>query len=695
MNRKKILALCLALLMLTGGVFSLSACEATNDLPGNNGGAGGTPRQDLISGIKTDGMTFSIDSINAVKTASEIMDGEALPVVGDMETLLKLLLDRGVLYDNSAWQQEKRMYAYGEDSLMIEPAPGGSAPAPSAPVPDSAASIPAMAPEMAMDAGGGGTAGSHSQTNEQVAGVNEGDIVKTDGQYIYAMSPGSNSLRIIRADGARLEVVSTLTLDNIWGAEFYLIGNDRLVIVGNEYIQYQTMPGDGANTTPSLRIAPDFYGWYRSDFTAALIYDISDRTAPVLARKVSMDGWAVSTRVIGDTIYLVTNKYIWNIPFDEADSPMIRPYCLDTAEGEEFTAIGLESIYYVPDTNDSSYLLIGAIDVYSDEPFAPKAYLGAGSNLYMSRDAMYIAQTKWVQLNPRSGDMVEWWWPTGGEKTDILRFAINGTDVSYTGTGSVVGSPINQYSMDEYNGYFRIATTDWNSGTYVTILNSADMRTVGRTEPLAPGERMQSMRFTGDMGYVVTFENMDPLFTIDLTDPYNPRVLGELKIPGFSQYLHPVGNGLLLGIGRDTQETYTRDSRGVETVIGFIDTGIKVSLFDVSNPFDPREIDVLRLGEGWAEVSNNPRALMCDPSRNLYGFAMENWGNRGYWPVNALILNVENGKISVAATLKLEGYYGMYGSRLCYIGNTLYFVHETGVDIYAYNTFEKLGSLSF
>jgi len=282
-------------------------------------------------------------------------------------------------------------------------------------------------------------------------------------------------------------------------------------------------------------------------------------------------------------------------------------------------------------------------------------------------------------------------------KTDVMRFAINGTQVNYAGKGVVDGSPINQYSMDEHNGYFRIASTDWNQGTFVTVLNVADMQTVGRTEPMAPGEQMFSMRFMGDMGYVVTFEMVDPLFTIDLSDPHNPKVLGELKIPGFSQYLHPVGSGLMLGIGRDTQEIYTRNANGEEVVVGFQDVGMKVSLFDVRNPFDPIEASVLQLGEGWTEVSHNPRALMCDSNRNLYGFLVENWDSSGTneWSHNVVILRVENGRVSIAATLSLNSRYGIYGSRLVFIGDTLYVVQESGVIAYNYNSFAQLGSISF
>jgi uncharacterized secreted protein with C-terminal beta-propeller domain len=401
-------------------------------------------------------------------------------------------------------------------------------------------------------------------------------------------------------------------------------------------------------------------------------------------------------------VYLVTTKHVW-VPYEQADSALILPCVVDTAAGGGLEPFSLDRVFYLPGTNDAGYLIIGAVDVSSDAAIEPTAYLGAGSTIYMSRNNLYITKTRWENnpANGANGDAMEWeWgWRGGRQVTDIYRFSINGTNAAYSGMGAVSGMPINQYSMDEYNGYFRIATTDWEVGTLVTVLDK-DMKMAGQTEYLAPGEWMHSMRFMGDMGYVVTFEMVDPLFTIDLKDPYNPKVLGELKIPGFSQYLHPVGDGLLMGIGRDTQEIYTRDHNGVETVVGFHDTGLKVSLFDVSDPYDPLEVSVLRLGQGWTEIAHNPRALMCDPSKNLYGFTFENWGdeNNGWrQDFSALLIHVDAAAktLSVAADLDTGDKFTTWNSRLCFIGGTLYLVHEQGLRAYDYNSFVLAGTLAF
>jgi len=704
MKYKWIIALCLALAVLTGGLLILFTDAHDSPEKINSVQRGGKPfpvvLADLMgvfrpgANIKSDGVRYPINTINATQVATEVSEGERLPTVNDRETLLKLLLDRGLLYESSgvlrSWQNgvTTALDESLESFAMDIPVPsGGDEPYSEAKAKAIPEGEPSVSATTVFDSGDD----SYSKTNEQVAGVSEGDIVKTDGQYIYALSSYGNILRIIKAEGAASRVVSTITLDDIWGAEFYLIGKDRLAIVGSEYVSHD----EPLYRTDSekARIEPYYYGWYQDECTVLAIYDISDRGKPEQLRSVAMDGWRVSSRVIGNIVYLVTNKGIQYISYDQADSSAILPYCRDTATGEGFQPIDFENIYYVPDSYDSSYLLVGAIDVFGDEEFEPEAYLGAGSNLYMSQNAMYITKGRWDQTYLEDdvfGSLLSGW-----EKTDILRFAIDGTAVNYAGMGTVAGSPINQYSMDEYKGYFRIATTEWQTGTFVTVLDASTMKTVGRTEPLAPREQMRSMRFVGETGYVVTFENVDPLFTIDLSDPYKPKVMGELKIPGFSQYLHPLGNGLMLGIGRDTQETFTRDSNGKETVIGFRDVGMKVSLFDVSDPFDPKEIDVLLLGEGWAEVSYNPRALMCDAVRGLYGFTVERYDNRGAYWCDALILKVANGKLSIATSLKIGEAYSTYEGRLCFIADTLYIIHSSGVVIYDYNSFEKQGSVSF
>jgi uncharacterized secreted protein with C-terminal beta-propeller domain len=616
--------------------------------------------------ISSDGRIFSLSRIDTVSIQDRQTDLNNLPAVGNKETLLKLLRERGALYDGSVRNNDRIQRERG-----LEFSATADAAAPGAPVPGGG------------EAGNSGSGSSYSSTNEQVEGVSEGDIVKTDGRYLYALA--NDVFRIIEVNGADMKIVSTIRFDGIWGAEFYLMG-DKIAVVGQKHVPWN-WPLTGREADGVIM---DMM-WHGSNFTVLTVYDITDRANPVETRRVEMEGWSIATRVIGNTVYLITNKHVWSIPYEHADSEFILPCILDTAVSDDAAPIGLDRVYYLPGSEDASYLLIGALDITKNDPFEPAAYLGAGHVVYMSRDNLYIVKTRWEwerNLAARGDDTLDIAVSNrdGTTYTDILRFAIDGTRVTYTGMGSVNGMPINQYSMDEYNGYFRIATTDWQAGTLVTVFNSS-MRLAGQTEYMAPGEWMFSMRFMGDMGYVVTFEMVDPLFTIDLSDPYNPIVLGELKIPGFSQYLHPVGKGLLMGIGRDTEEIYDADGN----VVNFRDTGLKISLFDVSDPYDPLEIDVLRLGQGWTEVAHNPRALMVDTTRGMYGFTFESW-DTNWTSMLAMIVRVDGGKLSVAADLPVTG---TWNSRLSFIGNTLYLTYQNGVSAYDYNAFHLMGTLRF
>ena len=381
MTRKQIIALCLGIAIISGGLIVLAVSMLGRIKPEVDTRESNNPLPVMISdlmglfntsdSIKSDGKTYQVKKIDTQPLATEIPEGERLPIVGDRETLLKLLMDRGLLYDNSKiWYKG---YDYGGmdpgvDEVVLF-SMQNSAPAPEAPA-DSMDMGSASVPQVAgrgevLEAESQNGSDTHSQTNEQVKGVSEGDIVKTDGQYIYAMSPYNNILRIIKADGAELEVVSTITVADMWGVEFYLIGNDRLAIVGSEYVPIEAMPyEDGIKPAVSeVEILPDYYGRYSSDFTVLLVYDISNRESPKELRRISMDGWSVSTRVIGEIVYMVTNKAIMGVPYDQADSPAIMPYCRDTTEGESYKPIGLDRIYYVPDSTDTNYLLVGAINV--------------------------------------------------------------------------------------------------------------------------------------------------------------------------------------------------------------------------------------------------------------------------------------------------------------------------------------------
>jgi uncharacterized secreted protein with C-terminal beta-propeller domain len=179
--------------------------------------------------------------------------------------------------------------------------------------------------------------------------------------------------------------------------------------------------------------------------------------------------------------------------------------------------------------------------------------------------------------------------------------------VGYAGSGDVPGYLLNQFSMDEYQGNLRVATTVWEKNSNSLFILDPSMNITGSVENLAKGETIYSVRFIKDNGYVVTYRTMDPLFVFDLSDPKKPVLTGELEVPGFSSYLHPIGDDMLLGIGADTYDIYRKDSSGKDVVIGTRQGGIKFSLFDISDKGKPKEISKYVVGDSgtWSEALNN------------------------------------------------------------------------------------------
>ena len=246
--------------------------------------------------------------------------------------------------------------------------------------------------------------------------------------------------------------------------------------------------------------------------------------------------------------------------------------------------------------------------------------MGAGENVYASAGGLYVATEQWVDpMNP--SDVLV---PSGEARTAIHKFDISDpAETRYVGSGDVTGYILNQWSMSEHDGYFRVASTTnpgWfgdvaqESQSFVTVLEEqgGELIKVGQVGGLGRGERIYGVRFMGEIGYVVTFRQIDPLYTVDLSDPRGPKVRGELKIPGYSAYLHPLGDGLLLGVGQDGD----LDGRAL---------GTQVSVFDVSDLQNPVRISRQTLGNGWSEAEFDHHAFLYWPASRLAMSPVESW----------------------------------------------------------------------
>jgi uncharacterized secreted protein with C-terminal beta-propeller domain len=430
-------------------------------------------------------------------------------------------------------------------------------------------------------------ASDYSGTNIQVAGVDEADIVKTDGAYIYLVS--GNKTIIVKADPPeQAQILSEIELEGQVIGIF--INGDRLVLFEQEtpyYVYYDDMP-----------VVKESYVPYISPKIFIKVYDVSDRENPQLQRELSTNGQYVSSRMIGDYAYVVTNEPVYE-EADELNLPKV------SCGGNE-TEIPATDVYY-SNVSDNYYMYttIIAINTQNDdqEPTYETILLGASSNLYVSLDNIYLTFPVWgTDILGR-----EVW---DSQKSSIHRLHIDGAEIEYVASGEVPGMVLNQFSMDEYEGYFRVATTTYGetTGNHVYILDMG-LNIVGSLESLAPGETIYSARFMGERGYLVTFRQVDPLFVIDLSDPNNPRELGYLKVTGYSDYLHPYDENHLIGIGKETTE---------EGEFAWYQ-GVKISLFDVSDVSNPVEISKYEIGDRGTDspVLWDHKAFLFDKSRDL------------------------------------------------------------------------------
>lgn len=449
----------------------------------------------------------------------------------------------------------------------------------------------------------------YSKTNVQVEGVDEADIVKTDGNYIYYIS--SEKIVIVDAKNSNdLKIVSEINYeeDNFYPSELY-INNNKLIVIGESI----------NNNYRKLVEVDSVYSYINKTSTIAKIYNIKDKNNAKLEREIQIKGNYLSSRMIGDNIYFIANEYIYSYWFrnkeiSDIDENSLKPIYKDTVVSNEEKSIAYNDIYYFPDSEDTSYLIIAGFNVNNDEEVNIKTYLGAGEDIYSSQDNLYITRVKYEYKDSKLFDDYD----SHEINTYIYKFKLENSKAKYINSGSVPGKVLNQFSMDEKDGYFRIATTDsenWRSETNTNNLYVLDenLKIVGKLEGLAKGEKIYSVRFMGNRAYMVTFVQTDPLFVIDLSKPEKPTVLGELKIPGYSKYLHPYDETHIIGFGENTK---TNKYGGVVT------DGMKMALFDVSDPNSPKELYSVDIGDKgtYSEILNNHKALLFSKEKNIIAF---------------------------------------------------------------------------
>ena len=608
--------------------------------------------------------------------------------------------------------------------------------------------------------------GDHGETNEQVKGVNEADIIKNDGKFLYVVPAQKTywEYQSFLEYGNKLEATTSASEDVASDTIYYTPGynpNEELyknmteedfinkifivetgekgaltqksaIKVGkheNEKIKYSEVKEIFVDNNRLIAILDcySFYGEEKSEekenngryfyysykmITCAISYDISDRSNPKEEWRVYQDGDYLSARKVGNKVVLISN---YNVPL-YMDDVKITDYCVpEVYAGENSCRISAKDICVMSEVQDSSYVVVSTLDATNHkETFNSTAVLGGGENVYCTANNLYVTSGRFEETISSKSDAVAEIFMIDDSAiytTEILKFDISGDKIKYKTKGKVNGTALNQFSVDEYNGYLRIATT---TGNFENAKNNlyvldADMVIVGMVEGLAKGETIKSVRFMGDTGYVVTFEQTDPLFVIDLKDPENPEVLGELKIPGFSNYLHPITENYLLGIG------VNGDDEGAGN-------GMKVSLFDVSDKKNPKEVAKFEILPqentdnlwGYLEsVAFYDHKAVCWDSKNLIMYIpyrmtteyMHTEDNSYRSEFNstdnviALKVNIKDGKLEKVNNyiVKTEDGYTSYKpvNRATYTGDTVYCYSQNGSEISSFNktTAEKLNSL--
>ena len=609
---------------------------------------------------------------------------------------------------------------------------------------DKSFEISMVTENLAVD-GSGGEVVDYSQTNVQVAGVDEPDIVKTDGTYLYIVS--GNKVIIVKAYPAKDAVIEgEITFDEYVTVHNIFISGSRLVVFATtyDYPVYKALIEDDVVSS----------SWYSSPDTYVKIFDIEDMKNPELKRDIVVGGSFSGARMIGDYVYVITTQYSYSYDLPEED---IIPRLLIDGEVHE---IAISDIYYVDIPEKSStFTNILSVHVHDDEQEVNEKVflLGNSQTLYVSKDNIYVTYStqyydydllediidevllpvlpesikseletiKTLTLEDYQKKTVSEWILQNyaenmgeeqkqniakeivrrTERTIIHRISISDGEITYEAQGNVPGFVNNQFSISEYDGHLRVSTTTqgWMIRSYLSNVDSQnnvyvlnmDLEIVGSVEDLATGEQIYATRFIGDKCYLVTFKQIDPFFVIDLGDPGNPEVLGELKIPGFSTYLHPYDETHIIGIGRDGGK-------------------VKISLFDVSDLSNPVELSKYEVENtenswGWTQSSAlyEHKAFLFDREKNLLVLPIGDYSKQSAYVFD---ISVENGielKGTVTHDLEMQSeetdsddiYYYNYDyensiKRTLYIDDVLYTISDNMVKMNNLNTLDEINSVS-
>lgn len=545
----------------------------------------------------------------------------------------------------------------------------------------------------------------YSTTNIQVENVDEADIVKTDGDYIYSISEDNVIITDVK-DPKQPKVVATIKSEDDDIPEDIILYKDKLVVISTKGNQTQR------------------YYYNNRMNTVVKIYNITSREKPVLTKSYEMYEPYYTSRCIDNVLYVISSGNL-----RKEDDEIVVGYNEDNMEKE----LSVDKIKYLKDVKTTKQTLISTVDLNNETAdIKLDSYLMNISNAYVSENAIYLLNQRYsndtkMPISLLFGlkgvfgleDYYEMY-VESGYYTEIYKFDIK-ENVEYKAKTKAKGKTINQYSLDEKDNHLRIALYD-NDGSRVAIFDE-DLKQIGISDNVAKGEKMYSSRFIGDKVYFVTYKTMDPLFVMDLSNETKPKVLGKLKIPGYSTYLHPYDENHIIGIGMETKEIINRNSNGkvISTTAKVV--GMKMALFDVSNVNSPVQISSVVIGDSrtTSAILTNPKALLFSKEKSLIAIPVNNYSQNfevtssnnyetminnytkyskpynaeGYFVYN---INVQDGfKLKGVITHeKTNATYYYSNSKLLrglYIDNNLYTVSETMIKVNELDSLKAMGEL--
>lgn len=520
-------------------------------------------------------------------------------------------------------------------------------------------------------------------TNVRTEGIDEGDIVKNDGRYLYqriwekSEEGEKQIIQIIDTEDGLKETARVDGFEN--NIEEFYVWEDVLVVIESKYLNDFCGPEYGIIACGDMA--------YKSNYHEISFYDLADRSQPEKIKTFTLQGSYASSR-IADGYFYGFSKYYASPGEGEHDYDSYVP---------KLDGVRLEAskIYLPEESEGTSYLVFVSVDLRNPTEFVQTmGVISEGELYYVSADSIYVA-------NMVAAEAKEGW---NSDRTSLIRFSYGEGKFILRAKGEIKGQLDSSFSLDEYDDHLRAVTTVWEYhmetliddrtgeeiGSDITderhtnalYVLDEELNVVGKLEGLAEDEQIYSSRFMGETGYFVTFRQTDPLFAVDLSEPTDPKILSELKVSGFSEYLHGYGEGRLLGIGMEADEE-TGEQKGM-----------KLSMFDISDGANVQEVSRFSLEKyNYSEALYNYRAVLISPSKNIIGFEAEGSGSGKYWR-EYLVFSYEDD--TFVQKLKLdredadEGYYSLRGT---FIDDIFYLLCGDGsVQSYDLNTGKQLES---